>query len=70
MSHLIYRNLAEVKGFDRDLNYTGFIIDNWDDPLNLIPVVLCILCLLSGLPCSFQAWWALSNTVIFHPMDL
>lgn len=71
MSHLIYRNLAKVKDFDRDLNYTGIIVDNWDDPLNLVPVILCILCLLiNGRPQSFQAWWAFVNTVIFHPMDL
>jgi len=71
MSHLIYRNLAKVQGFDRDLNYTGIILDNWNDPLNLIPVGLCVLCLLTGgLPNGFQAWWAFVNTVIFHPMDL
>ena len=73
MSHLIYRNLATVQGFNRDLNYTGIILENWNDPLNLLPVVLCVLTLLTGgLPHGhgFQAWWAFVNTVIFHPMDL
>lgn len=70
MSHLIYRNLARVQRFDRDLNYTGIILDNWNDPLNLLPVILCGLCLMNGLPRSFQAWWAFVNTAIFHPMDL
>lgn len=69
-SHLIYPNLAALKHFDRDLNYTGIISDGWDDPLNLFPCVLLVLCLFCGLPNGFQAVWALVNTVIFHPMDL
>ena len=67
---LHFKNLAQVKGFSRDVNYTGIILDNWNDPFNLIPVVLTILCLLNGLPRGFQAWWVLANAVIFHPMDL
>ncbi|XP_064392725.1 uncharacterized protein LOC135340335 [Halichondria panicea] len=68
-SHLIYPNLAALSKFDRDLNYTGIISEGWDDPLNLVPVVLLVLCLYCGLPSGFQSIWALSNAVIFHPMD-
>ena len=73
MSYLDYRNLRSLNGFNRDLNYTGIIADNWSDPLNVIPIILAVLCLVTGgLPLGhgFQAWWVLSNTVIFHPMDL
>lgn len=70
MSHLIYSNLAKVQGFERDLNYTGIIFDKWNDPLNLVPVVLSVVCLLNGLPSGFQAWWVFVNFAIFHPMDL
>ena len=72
MSHLQYRNLAPLEGFTRDLNYTGFIADNLADPLNAVPVVLLLLCLLNGLPFGggFTAWWVLINTAIIHPMDL
>ncbi|XP_064392724.1 uncharacterized protein LOC135340333 isoform X3 [Halichondria panicea] len=68
-SHLIYPNLAALSNFDRDLNYTGIVTEGWDDPLNLVPVVLLVLCLYCGLPSGFQSIWALSNAVIFHPMD-
>ena len=70
MSHLIYPNLAALEKFDSDLNYTGIIAEGWDDPVNLIPLTLLVLCLACGLPSGLQSWWALVNTVIFHPMDL
>ena len=69
MSYKDYPNLAHLEAFSRDLNYTGFIADDWDDPVNIIPVVLSLLCLLSGVPTSFQAWWALINAALIHPMD-
>jgi len=37
MSHMEYPNLAQVGGFNRDLNYTGIILDGWNDPWNLFP---------------------------------
>lgn len=70
MSHLIYPNLAKVDGFDRDLNYTGIITDGWNDPVNLVPVILLVVCLWCGLPNGFLSWWALFNAAIIHPMDL
>ena len=73
MSHLIYPNLAKIKSFDRDLNYTGIIADDWNDPVNLIPPVLLLITLCAGgLPNGkgFLAWWALINAVLIHPMDL
>ncbi len=69
-SHLIYPNLAGLSNFDRDLNYTGIITDGWDDPVNVIPLILLALCLYCGLPNGFVSIWALVNTFIFHPMDL
>lgn len=70
MSHLAYPNLALIKNFNRDLNYTGFIVDGWDDPCNLVYVVLLILCLWTGVPKTLLGWWVFVNTVIIHPMDL
>lgn len=68
---ILYPNLAALKQFDRDLNYTGIIAEGWNDSVNLFPLVLLILCLfVGGLPGGFQSWWALVNTAIFHPMDL
>ena len=73
MSHLIYPNLAKLETFNRDLNYTGIIVDDWNDPVNLIPPVLLLFTLCTcGLPNGkgFQAWWALFNAALIHPMDL
>ena len=69
MSHKIYPNLAGVEGFDRDLNYTGIILEDWNDPLNLVPLALAALCLWSGRPRGALGWWALLNCVLIHPMD-
>ncbi len=71
MSHMIYPNLAKVPHFERDLNYTGVILDGWDDPVNALPLVLLAVCLWwGGLPRGWEAWWVLFNTVLIHPMDV
>lgn len=68
---MIYPNLAKLENFDCDLNYTGIILDGWNDPVNLVPLALLALCLWCGAPgMGFQAWWVLINTAIIHPMDL
>ncbi|KAL5477080.1 hypothetical protein EMCRGX_G023822 [Ephydatia muelleri] len=69
MSHLAYPNLAKIKNFNRDLNYTGFTLEDWDDPCNLVFVFMLILCLWTGVPKTFVGLWVFFNTVIIHPMD-
>lgn len=64
-------NLARLEGFQRELNYTGFVADDWDDPVNLVPVALLVLCLTTvGTPRGALAAWVLLNTALIHPMDL
>ena len=64
-------NLAQLQNFQQDLNYTGVIADGWDDPVNLVPVVLLLLCLATvGAPRGALATWVLLNTALIHPMDL
>ena len=64
-------NLAQLQDFNRDLNYTGIISDDWDDPVNAVPVALLLLCLATaGVPRGWLAVWVLVNTVLIHPMDL
>ena len=72
MSHLVYPNLARLGNqFSQDLNYTGITLEDLSDPVNFIPLILFPLCcLLNGLPNGFQAWWALINFALIHPMDL
>ena len=74
MSHLAYPNLARLPDFpERGLNYTGLPMEGWATPVLLAPLSLAIFAFLTaGLPRrgGWQAWWALLNTVIIHPMDL
>ena len=67
MSHKVYPNLAHFDDIGTDLNYTGLIIDGWDHPVNLVPVVMFVLLLLQGLPRSFTALWVMLNCCIIHP---
>ena len=73
MSHLAYPNLARVEGFEeRNLNYSGIILDGWNSPTLLIhPLILVVVLVTAGLPRGgWAAWWNLLNIVIIHPMDL
>ena len=71
VDYLKLPNLAQVQNFSQDLNYTGVIADDWDDPVNAVPVALLVLCLVTvGVPRGAMATWVLLNTVLIHPMDL
>jgi cholestenol delta-isomerase len=50
-----------------DLNYTGIVLDNWDHPVNLIPVAMVILYLIMGIPRSLLGLWVLINGCVIHP---
>lgn len=64
-------NLASLQNFSRDLNYSGVTSEGWDDPFNILPLGLLVLCLATvGLPRSLLAFWVLLNTALIHPMDL
>lgn len=64
-------NLAQLQDLHQDLNYTGVITDGWDDPVNLVPVALLLLCLATaGAPRGPLSAWVLLNTALIHPMDL
>ena len=67
MSHKIYRNLAHLDDIGTDLNYTGIVLDNWDHPVNLIPVAMVILYLIMGIPRSLLGLWVLINGCVIHP---
>ena len=69
-SAAMYPNLARVEQFQRDLNYTGMVAEGWNDPINVLPLLLTSLLLLNGRPRGFMSWWVLINTAIIHPMDL
>ena len=66
MSHKMYRNLAHLDDIGTDLNYTGIILDNWEHPANLFPVVTAIVLLFMGIPRSGLALWTLFNACIIH----
>ena len=71
VDYLKLPNLAQLSNFSRDLDYVGVTAEGWDDPVNLIPVALLLLCLVTaGAPRGPLAVWVLLNAAIIHPMDL
>lgn len=71
VDYLKLPNLAQLQNFSQDLNYVGVTAEGWDDPVNLVPLALLVLCLATvGVPRGPLAVWVLLNTAIIHPMDL
>ncbi|XP_065891805.1 uncharacterized protein [Dysidea avara] len=67
MSHKVYPNLAHLDTFPSDLNYTGFVIDGWDHPINLVPIITILVCVMfGGAPRSLLSVWVLINAAFIH----
>ena len=67
MAHKIYQNLAHLDDFPSDLNYTGLVFDGWDHPINVIPLLIILVCVIfGGAPRGPLSVWVLMNAAFIH----
>ena len=47
--------------------YIGIVCDGWDHPINVIPLIILLVCILfGGAPRSFTSVWVLMNATLIH----